>query len=190
MHAHIQSVLRAAHSIGEIERAFWGGRPPAWSAEETYGKSRDLAYRHRLVLPIPASLPGARVVFQWTIEVDWMRDPAARHEFIVKALAGERQQVIAEHLHLDAAYAILRRDQPLAPAQAVGPPWLGTWRRRYREAVASLGIAWPETFEQPERAVETFRAPAPDPERIQAYTAELGSLILDELGGVPLAGGA
>lgn len=190
MHAHIQSIMETARSIGEIERAFWGGRYPAWNAEEKYTKSRDLAYRQRLVLPIPASLPGARVVFQWTVEVDWIREPVARHEFIVKALVGERRQVIAEHLHLDAAYAVLRRDQELGSASAVGPPWLATWRRRYREAIASLGIEFPETFERPERAAETFRVADPKLDRVAAYAAELGALVLDELGGVPHSAGA
>ncbi|KAA0207030.1 hypothetical protein EDM68_00345 [Candidatus Uhrbacteria bacterium] len=194
MHAHIQSIMAAVLAIGEIERAFWGGRHPAWSAEEKYGRSRDLTYRHRLVQPIPAPLPGAFIVFQWTIEVDWMRDPAARHGFIVRLFVdgpeNDRKEVMAEELHLDAEYTILRRDQELAPAQAVGPPWLETWRRRYREAVTSLGIEWPVTFERPERASETFRAPKPPLECVPAFAAELGSLILDELGGVPLPGGA
>jgi hypothetical protein len=194
MHAHIQSIMEAVQSIGEVERAFWGGRSPAWSGMEAFERSaRNKVYRHRLVLPTSsAHLAGldARIMVQWTIEVHWIREPVLRHKFATKLLVGERQEVIVDELHLEPKSAAMFRARKREDVLPDDAPALVLWRRRYREAIARLNIECPSTFEQPQRPIETYSTTKFKPQGLPEFASELGSFILDELCGIPLSGGA
>lgn len=197
MHAHIQSIMQATHSIDEIERAFWGGRHPAWNKVEKRFVSKGLAYHHELTYAIPSATGDTergRLVFQWTVYVDWAKDPVTDHDFILEMFVesgGVERRIAGDCLRISSiATVTLKRDVIRGPMLSRAASAISLWRRRYRDALARVGVGPPESFDHPELPSVTYRELERRREGIPEFVSELGTFILDELCRVPMPQGA